>query len=228
MTNPSDMTDEQLGQHIEATRLDAPSSASFNGGLGGSERFAKAAANVGLSALSPAMREPIIEKLNKLPISMQASEEKRLVREALEQNSLDFRIQTGVSDHANAYQRETFDIAQETYSLAQHEQWILDQLSATDGHDRETGKPISSVQGPRREALQHELDRTGYAIKQLNGPEREKRLAKAKEQAIADHRAHQQRLADAKEVDRRADEINREKRIQKQAEAKAAWKDDSL
>lgn len=224
--NTDDMTDEQLGSWVEANVLDAPS-ASVAKLSQGSEASKALAAPMPLSGLPPRLREPIEEELKSVPFHRREEVTRRLIDEALMANSRAVRVVGGIGSDANAYDRAFFDLASEQDQLNRQAEVIESQLAEITGYDPETGKAVFANQGQRRKALEAEYLRLGHALERLKD-EAPARLAKAKQDAVAEIRANRQALADQAEVKRRVAEGERERRIQKQVDVKLRLSDNVL
>jgi hypothetical protein len=193
---------------------------------GGNIRFP---ATVPLTALPDRFRTPIEAQLRNLPDHRRAAEEPRLIAEALRQNSLQLRVKAGAGEGANPYQQEVFQLARDRQQLEQ-EAWRLETELAEvvrwdNVTDPATGKatpvPVEAVQGEARKAKQGRIDEIGRHLKQLEGIEGQRRLQKAMKLTLEAEKAQREQLADNAEADRRARELVREERINKQAQARA-------
>ncbi len=223
----SAMNDEALGQHIEATVLDVASSATIHG-EGLQRRMATASRNIPLTGLAPDMRDPILEKLKSVPLHMRASEERRLIDEAVNTYSMHYKVRAGISENANAYQREVFNLEREIEGLHREMDQVGKRLEEISHYDPNTGQPVLRLQGQARKETEAAYLLLGHTINLRDGSERAARLAKAKEQAIADYRKAEQARADAVEVERRAEQMVRDADIQRRADARAKWKTNNL
>lgn len=177
-----------------------------------------------LAALSPEMREGIEAKLANVPLHNRDEATKRFIREALETNSVEFRVMAGGGEHATNVQRFHLEKANQLRLLGAEHDRITVELADVSGWDPKTGEPIHIAQGDRRSALEARLREIGYHADRINGREGEVRLQEALEADKAQLRENQQALADMKEADALADEIVRKERIQRMAEAKARMK----
>jgi ATP-dependent Lon protease len=224
------MDDNAIGRHIEATVTDVRSANSFDDSTTGDleGKMADAFDGLTIEALSPAMRKSIQSKLDGTPVSMLAQRTKQLIREELEANSFDQKLKAGIASDANAYQREMFDMSRELHQYNRQIGQAQERLNEVASYDPETGQPVHRVTGEQRRQLDAELKRLQYAQANLIGMEGDTRLAKAKAQAVADIRASAQQIEEHREADRRADQMVREARINRMAEAKARMRTPTL
>lgn len=192
--------------------------------------------HVPVTALPPHLSAPIVAAINADPANAKAIES-RMVAEALGQNSMALRVNGGVGSEANAYQRECFAIIRDQQALEQEFLDLSTKLVEVDHWrpefdaacqpviNRETGqqnvKAYEVVQGEARrqmEGRQREIENRLKALETMEGP---RRRAKALKEAVEAKKAFEQGVADHLEAARLADEIVRNERVQRMAEARA-------
>lgn len=191
----------------------------------------KLPSSIKASGLPPHLRDPIMAQLASVPPARRDAEEARLVNAALYENSLGVHIACGPGEGADPYRREKFALTFEMEETERRSIQIATELAEVvrwDNEDDGTGQmkpvPVYKVDGQRRAALEAEHRRLTYKFLQLDGPEGERRLAKAKFEAVEAVKAQRAQLAEDKEARTRADEILREERVAQRAELYAKHK----
>ncbi len=179
-----------------------------------------------LTALPPEAQDRIRAKLAKVTPGNRDLFEAQYIRDELYAFSSYTRVKAGVGEGANAYQREFFalnaEVAQTSDELTRLSAEIDRKRTIQDPATGQTVELTDPYHGPDRlKALQAEFNNQLARLHALDGPEKERRLEKAKAKAVADRRAVLQQIADHKEIDRRAAEIVRNEKIENAAEARA-------
>lgn len=231
---------QSLLSAFNADPLATPSPAKLTGGgaFKAPERFS-------LSILPPDRQGPIAAQLVQVPAHQRADREHELVVEALRQNSLELRIKAGPGEGATPLEREQFAVARDINDLeaeeieiqrqlAEVEKWVpvYDDVTGEPVIDPRTGqqqvKAVEIIQGDRRKALEARAKELAYRAGLLRGIEGDRRIQKALAQTLELEKQQRQQLAEREEIERRAEEIAREKRINQQAEARAKFRGVSL
>jgi hypothetical protein len=188
-----------------------------------------------LTALSPEMQAPILQKLQGVPPSARAATEAQLVAETLHGNSLNLRIMAGGGDNADPYTAEKLSMANEVRLLDQ--EWLRIETELADVvrwepvRDPDTGEivrdpatgeprsvPITAVQGDRRKAMEAEARRLKAKIEDLQGRGGEHRRREAMKRAVAAENEIKRQLAEDAEAKAMGDQMNRDERIKARAE----------
>jgi hypothetical protein len=231
---------QELLSAFNADPLATPSPVKLTGGgaFRAPERFT-------LSILPPDKQGPIAAQLAQVPASVRAEREHALVVAALKQNSTTLRIKAGPGEGATPLEREQFAVVRDINELeaeeidiqrqlAEVEKWVpvYNEITGEPVIDPRTGqqqvKGVEIIQGDRRKALEARLKELAYRADLLRGVEGDQRIQKALAQTIKLEKQQKQQLADNAEIERRAEEIAREKRITQQAEARAKFKANAL
>lgn len=179
-----------------------------------------------IEAFPPEVQDRIRAKLATVTPGNRDLFEERFIREELYAFSAYTRVKSGVGEGANAYQREFYALNSEVNQTSDEiTRLTLELAKKRTMTDRATGQTVE-LEDPyhapdRVRAMEAELHNQIARLHSLQGPEKERRLAKAKDRAVADRKAILQQIADTKEADRRASEIVRNERIDKVAEARA-------
>jgi len=191
----------------------------------------KMPSSIKATGLPPHLRDPIMAQLANVPVDRRDAEEARLVNAALYQNSLGVRIVCGPGDNSNAFQREKFALTFEMEETERRSIQIAQELAEVlrwDNVDDGTGQlkpvPVYKVDGPRREALDAEHRLLIHKLTQLDGLEGERRLAKAKFEAVQEVKSLRAQLDEDREAKTRADEMLREERVTERAKLYAKHK----
>jgi hypothetical protein len=177
------------------------------------------------TGLPPHLRDPIMAQLANVPESRRDAEEKRLVHAALYENSLGVRIVCGPGQGADPYWRARFALTFEIEEAEREAIRLGNELAEVERWDNvadeRTGErkpvPVEKLQGERRRAVEAQRQLVLRKLDSLNGIEGERRLAKAKFEAVEEAKALRAQLADDKEAKKRADEQLREERIAERA-----------
>lgn len=231
---------QELLSAFNADPLATPSPVKLTGGgaFKAPERFT-------VSILPPDKQGPIAAQLAQVPANVRAEREHELVVAALKQNSTALRIKAGPGEGATPLEREQFAVARDINELEAQEFEIQRQLAEVEKYvpvyneitgepviDPRTGqqqvKAVEIIQGDRRKALEARVKELAYRADLLRGVEGDRRIQKALAQTIELEKQQKQQLADNAEIERRAEEIAREKRITQQAEARAKFKANAL
>ncbi|UYV14447.1 hypothetical protein [Porphyrobacter sp. ULC335] len=198
-----------------------------------------------LSILPPDKQGPIAAQLAQVPAHLRAEREHELVVGALKQNSTALRIKAGPGEGASPLEREQFAVARDIDALetealdiqrqlAEVQKWVpvYNEITGEPVIDPRTGqqqvKAVEIIQGDRRKALEARVNELAYRADLLRGVEGDRRIQRALAQTIELEKQQRQRLAEREEVKRRAEEISRQKRIDKQAETLSRFKDNAL
>ncbi|VWX46631.1 hypothetical protein [Novosphingobium sp. 9U] len=189
--------DQELADSI--TNFDpynTPSPISGEGGFKTPERFTA-------RMLPDGMRAEVEQKLVGIPAGeARDRKESELALEAMRKNSLGLRVRLGLGAGANAYQRAAFDLQRDLEKLQGEADGIMTQLGDVTRwdvvDDPDTGgkvnKPVYSVDGPNRRALELRHAEIVRHIGALDGVEGDRRLQRARYQAVQDHKAVQSQL----------------------------------
>jgi hypothetical protein len=226
--DPADM--ELAMQLANFDPLDTPSRANATG------TFHVPEGGVRASALPPRFRDPIVAAMKADPANAEAIE-RRMVGEAARQYRLDYRVKAGLGEGATAIQREVFQIEKDARKLEAEFLDIATQLAAVDHWrpefdaagqpviDRATGqqtvRAYEKVQGEARrqmEGRQRQLELQMQALEKVEGP---RRRAKALKQSVEDHKRLSDQIEDHAASEKMADDMVREERVKRMAEAKA-------
>lgn len=192
-----------------------------------------------LSALPPAMREQVEAQLAMVPASKRAESEKELVVKALRKHSLHLRSLAGVAGTATPYHREQAVIARDIRTAEAEFDALSTQLHDIIRYDNQWDEatqsnipvPVFAVEGDRRKAYMQQQDQILYRISLLvNGDgslgiEGQRRMAKALHDSVQLQKAVAEQKADNEEVEKRAQELAREARINKRAGVRAKMLD---
>lgn len=175
-----------------------------------------------LSALAPAMRQPILAQLGGLTGPAREQRESELVIAAMKQRQLEVRVHQGPGVGANAYQVEMFAQAKQLQQLDREYQRIVGELGEFDGFktgdiDPATGEPaaekIYRYTGDRRRAMEQRLAAITQEVTHIEGGEGDRRLRKALEKAVADTKKSRDQVNILHEAKARAEHNAREDRI---------------
>lgn len=180
----------------------------------------KAPAQLKATALPPHLRDPILQQLSSMaPGERRDTEEHRLVMEAGYGVRSALRMRAGAGRNANSYHRELFAIEGELFEADRALIAAEQELADVSGYDPATGKPIDRLQGQARKEKEAYRDRLLHRISQIkdDGPERQLRLQKALNAAVAERRAAEARAEEEREAQALAKENARNKRIEERA-----------
>lgn len=199
-------------------------------------RGVKLPATMKATGLSPHLRDPILAQLANVPVDRRDAEEQRLVYEALYQNGLQVRTVCGPGEGANAYEREFFALEFDRHEAARE----IDRLGQllgevngtaeiiTDGDGQQRVLTIHRVQGQRRIEMEAEWRRAIHRLAQLNGLEAERRMKKAHYEAVQEVKAQRAQVEERREGVALGDQMAREERVKRIAEARAKGKRNAL
>ncbi|MDE2563789.1 MAG: hypothetical protein KGL48_16230 [Sphingomonadales bacterium] len=189
-----------------------------------------------ISALPPKLQPKVRENLERYPEDQRASVEARLVEDVVRNEMLpSIRVRTGLGPTATPYHKEMVQIAAEVSDLQREWDRLQSDIKAVDRYvvrrNPETGAdtpyPVMRLQGTRLKAAEERQKDVARQIRLLvnedhtPGIEGRRRVREALHASVSAVRALNQRVAEEVEVNRRADEINREARIHSRAEARA-------
>lgn len=191
---------------------------------------------VGLTALSPEQQAPIKEKLSTVPQHMQEAEERRLVQEALYENSFRSRVIAGAGPDASPYQAEMLGIANESRIAKEELLDLSKDLASVDGYkmttDATTGEPkpvpIDKVQGERRRGMESRIAQLTHRIDELEHGEGPRRLKIALQASIEKRKSLETERHILDTAKKRAEEMEVEERIEKRAASLRNMKRDYL
>jgi hypothetical protein len=188
-----------------------------------------------LETLAPEQRGPIVEKLYGLHGKAREETETRLVRQAMRQSVKDNRFLTGLGEDALPFHKEQVTIARRVYDIDRaidREAELLAEITrfetVIDPQTAEpTPSPVYRVTGARRHGVQTRIQELQHERAQFvqedgsMGIQAQRDLAKAREESARMLQKIDQQRWEAVEVERRAAQINSERRINQQAEARA-------
>lgn len=191
--------------------------------------------------LPPDKRTAVEQELAKVPLSIRADREHELVAEALQANSMALRIKAGLGEGSTEFEREQYAVAREIHELEQREIElrlqlaevekfvpVYDEISGKPVFDPQTGQqkltPVEAVRGERRRGFENAIAELVHRIELLRGIEGDRRIQKALRNTVLAEARQKQQLADRAEIERRAEELAREKRLNQQAELLARFK----
>lgn len=216
--------DDVLYAQIDAEADDIMAVPTANTIEGGSDFLAKFSARRTVSALAPEDRDIVRERLKVFPPSVWGEKEPEIVQQVIAEKVRALRVKQGPGPNANALTRERWMLAREADELDHKQDLIIAELAETVGFDPETGAPIlrHPVESPKRRALDAELIRLNTVATNIrNGTEGQERLARAREQALAEHKARLMDQHIAAEAKRRGEAQAINERIEKLAEGHA-------
>lgn len=189
------------------------------------------------SILPPDMAAQVRADLAGIPEHRRGEREHELVFEALRRNGIDLRVKGTPDPSLEPYFREALLIEKEVRELNAEAHRIYQQLAEVarwvpiineDGShaiDPETGhyriRAVERYQGDARAALEARLREVEYRASLLNGPEGERRIARAMKETAQLRLAVKQAAEDRAEAEALARKMVREERIRERAEALA-------
>jgi hypothetical protein len=193
-----------------------------------------------VTALPPEMQREVQARLAELPV--QTTPEQRQAKEAeftasaIRSKTLATRVLTGVGSNASPYHREMVGIAREVRDLGAKYDQLQQDLSEVVRYetvtDPATGEPkpvpvyrVGGVRAQAYAAQQQDILRRIRLLVQddgTHGIEAGKRLRQALHESAVARQKLQQQVEERAEAKRRADEINRERRINAQAQSLAS------
>jgi len=197
----------------------------------------KAPERLPANILPPDMAQQVRAELAAIPEHRRAEREHELVFAALRRNGIDIRVKGTPDPSLEPYHREALLIEKEVRELDAEAHRIYQQLAEVarwkpvynpDGSyakDPATGQqrfePVERYRGDARAALEARLREVEYRASLLNGPEGERRMARAMKETAQLRLAVKEAAADRAEAEALARKIVREERIRERAEALA-------
>lgn len=191
--------------------------------------------NITADALPPDLRSEVLRQLHALPPEQRKAAEADLVHAAVRSRVLQTRVMTGVHATSLPYHKEQLEIAAQVRQLDEQKAFYQEQLDRVEYETRfdpETGKrvpvAVPVLSEARRKAYAQNIRDIEGQRNQLvrpdgtNGVEAQRRInaAVGESARILQHLDRQRE--ERAEVKRRAEAINRERRINAQAEALAS------
>lgn len=218
---------------------DAPSPVMW---VGGSQR--PMPDKLDIRMLSPEARTAIQQQLANVPQLTREKREQELILNHLREKAVQTRALAGPGEGANDFQRERFNIAAErhraekeifrlTEQLAEVIRWepVLDD-TGKQVVDPQTGQPkvtpVEAVQGDRRRGMERAIADLEHKINLLDGPEGDLRERRALHAAVEAEKARKAQAEELREAQARGDQMAREERINRIAEARAKGQRHSL
>lgn len=186
-------------------------------------------AEIPLDSLSPGQRTRVAERM------AAGASESDAVRGVAQDAAWQLRVQAGPGPNANAYQREFFAIEREMQDAKAEAQRVEFDLLDVERIDvtidpntgKETHVRVEKLQGPARIAATNRLRELRYRLELLDGIEGDRRLDKAKWQAVEDEKRLEREAAEDAEAREQARKGNRDDRVAQKAAAYAkAFKDE--
>lgn len=216
--------DDVLLAQIDAQASDIMSVPTGNTVEGDPVFLAKFAAPRTMAALAPEDREIVNQRLQALPLPLRASKEPELVQQFIAEKVRSLRVKQGPGPNANALTQERWMLAREADELDQQQDAIIEELSAVDRYDPETGQAIlrHPTDSPKRRVLDAELIRLNTLATNIrNGTEGQDRLAAARQRALVEAKRQLTEQYVATEAKRRAEAQAVEERIAQMVEGRA-------
>lgn len=182
-----------------------------------------------LEGLPPEMRQRVSAQLASVPLAEREQKTEEFIRQALIDNSMMYRVRGGLGKGATPVQNEQADIAREVLELSQETARIHLQLAAVERWDNdidpETGEPtpraVERIRGQRRVAMENRLREIDHEIALKEGPEGQRRLAKALKESIEQRKAQDEQIAIEREAQELGTKMLRDERVQQRAESYA-------
>jgi hypothetical protein len=185
----------------------------------------KITAKPSFGMLSPEMQARVTEKLTSIPATRHAEVMPSLVTDELRHQSLNLRMKMGLGPTANEYEREYFCIAREAYDIDQEMarthadmEDVLGYSHATDDDGAPIAIPIYRFAEETRKGRAEHLQALRHKRTQLER-ESPERLRQAGERERAKYLNLNDRAAIEREARVRADELDRNARIDERAKA---------
>lgn len=172
------------------------------------------------SSLAPEHRAPILEALRQVHPDQREAKEAELVQEAVRGLALKNRMLNGPGQHVDDYQGEMWEVANEIREAEEAITRIeseLIEVSHIHPHTREEALKHPEGSHPRQ-VREADLIQQKHRLGLLNGTEGERRLREARERAVDKRMEQLNQLDEAAAAKDRAEEIARERRIQRKAE----------
>ena len=188
--------------------------------------------------LPPEARKAVDAQLAALPFDQRADREGELVAAAMRPLLIAARAMGGMGEDATPYHREMATIEQEYQRAKRRADEVVEQIGEVSHYltsiDPVTGEakpvPVYAAQGERQRALFNEFEALSHRMRLLTdpegkwGPEGKRRMERALWEAVEARKAVAAQRAERQEVERRAVDINRERRINAQAEQLASFR----
>lgn len=217
-------SDDELYAEIDSQAANIMAVPTANTIEGGADFLAKFSAPRTMSTLAPEDREIVLERLKGVPPVLRAQRESELVQELIAEKVYALRVKQGPGPNANALTRERWMLARQASELEQQQDAIIAELAEVLRYDAETGAPVlrfplDASERKAREAELHRLNTISTNIR--NGTEGRERIAKARERALEEAKAHLREIHIASEAKRRAEAQVINERIEKLAEGQA-------
>ncbi|WP_151895487.1 hypothetical protein [Sphingomonas sp. NIC1] len=185
----------------------------------------KITAQPSFDMLSPDMKARVTEKLTTIPVARHIEMMPGLVMDELRQHSLNLRMKGGLGPSANEYEREYFCIAREAYDIDQemartHAEMeeVTGYSHATDDDGQPIAVPIYRFALETRQGRAEHLQALRHKRSQLERESAE-RLRLAGERERAKRHNLNELAAIEREARTRADELDRDARIDERAKA---------
>lgn len=180
-----------------------------------------------LTGLPPEMRQRIEAKLATVTPGNRDLFERQFIREELEANSINLRVQAGAGEGADPFQRATLELANNIRlvkaEIAASEAALEEVASYENAINSETGKPeavpVHALRGDARLARQAELQRARHRLNLLEGHEGQKQLQAALEETRRAAEEQREELAILHEAKELAAKQARTERVEKLAAA---------
>jgi hypothetical protein len=179
-----------------------------------------------LEALSPADQQKVLESAG----STNPTAVGRALNEFLRKRSADVRIRCGPGEGATETEREALDQMNQLRLMSEEHDRIAAELADIREHRTEydaNGNPVPvpvyALQGSSRTAREARLDQINEQMALVAGIQGEAALERAARADARRIRKLQSEVAEAREIERRAHEMAREKRINEAAATKAKY-----
>jgi len=193
------------------------------------------------TGLPPEMRQAVEARLSQLgdvTPEQRAAKDVEFTFDAIRSKRMELRVLTGVGSDASPYHREQVAIAREVRDLSKEFDRLSEQLTEVARYDTSvdpvTGDakavPVYAVSAERAKGIASQQDDISRRIRLLlnddgtMGYEAEKRLRQRLHESATQRAALHEQVAGRAEAERRADEIIREERINKQAQSIASMR----
>jgi transposase len=175
--------------------------------------------------LSPEMKARVTEKLTSIPVTHHEEMTPGVIMDELRQHSFALRVKMGLGPSANEYEREYFCIAREAYDIDREmarTQTDIDEVagytSATDDAGEPIAIPVYRFAEETRQGRAEHLQSLRHKRSQLERESAE-RLRQAAERERSKRLDLNDRAAIEREARTRADELDRNARIEEKAKA---------
>lgn len=188
--------------------------------------------------LPPEARKRVESQLDGIPFDQRADRESGLVAAAMRPLLIMGRASGAMGENATPYHREMATIEHEWRQAKRIADDCADQLAEVEGYrtefDETTGEakpiPVFAAFGERRDGLIRELAAQQHKMRLLTdpegnfGPEGKNRMKVALYEAVEAEKAVAAQRADRIEIERRAQHMEREQRLNQQAEQLASFR----